>query len=89
MDPILIARLMFCRVQRFKNYMMETERALDLMVALVFYASENKTNPGKGGRTMLTFGKSIGLILLEQRKWDWCACAHLFYKHSLQTGHLV
>lgn len=25
---------------------METERALDLMVVLVFYAIENKTNPG-------------------------------------------
>ncbi|KAI7907919.1 high-temperature-induced dauer-formation protein-domain-containing protein [Cokeromyces recurvatus] len=27
---------------RFTNYLMETERALDLMVVLVFYASENK-----------------------------------------------
>ncbi|ORZ03659.1 high-temperature-induced dauer-formation protein-domain-containing protein [Syncephalastrum racemosum] len=34
---------------RFRNYLMETERALDLMVVLVFYAIENKTNPAQVG----------------------------------------
>lgn len=33
--------------QRFKNYLMETERALDLMVVLLFYAGENKLDPCK------------------------------------------
>ncbi|KAL0143234.1 high-temperature-induced dauer-formation protein-domain-containing protein [Mucor lusitanicus] len=34
---------------RFKNYLMETERALDLMVVLLFYASENKLDPSQVG----------------------------------------
>ncbi|KAG1455936.1 hypothetical protein G6F46_007818 [Rhizopus delemar] len=30
---------------RFSNYLMETERGLDLMVVLIFYANENKLDP--------------------------------------------
>lgn len=32
---------------RFNHYLMETERGLDLMVVLVFYANENKLDPCK------------------------------------------
>lgn len=32
---------------RFSNYLMETERGLDLMVVLIFYANENKLDPCK------------------------------------------
>ncbi|KAI9474145.1 MAG: high-temperature-induced dauer-formation protein-domain-containing protein [Benjaminiella poitrasii] len=34
---------------RFKNYLMETERALDLMIVLLFYASENKLDLSQVG----------------------------------------
>ncbi|KAI9321708.1 high-temperature-induced dauer-formation protein-domain-containing protein [Dichotomocladium elegans] len=34
---------------RFRNYLMETERALDLMVVLVYYAMENKLDPAHVG----------------------------------------
>lgn len=34
---------------RFKNYLMETERALDLMIVLLFYATENKLDPSQVG----------------------------------------
>ncbi|KAI8980299.1 high-temperature-induced dauer-formation protein-domain-containing protein [Pilobolus umbonatus] len=34
---------------RFRNYLMDTERALDLMVVLLYYASENKLDPCKLG----------------------------------------
>ncbi|RCI01756.1 hypothetical protein CU098_002251, partial [Rhizopus stolonifer] len=35
--------------KRFSNYLMETERGLDLMVVLVFYANENKLDPSQVG----------------------------------------
>jgi hypothetical protein len=34
---------------RFSNYLMETERGLDLMVVLIFYANENKLDPSQVG----------------------------------------
>ncbi|KAI9273545.1 high-temperature-induced dauer-formation protein [Helicostylum pulchrum] len=34
---------------RFRSYLMETERALDLMIVLIFYASENKLDPSQVG----------------------------------------
>lgn len=34
---------------RFRTYLMETERALDLMIVLLFYASENKLDPSQVG----------------------------------------
>ncbi|CEI93251.1 hypothetical protein RMCBS344292_07490 [Rhizopus microsporus] len=34
---------------RFNHYLMETERGLDLMVVLVFYANENKLDPSQVG----------------------------------------
>ncbi|KAI7892721.1 high-temperature-induced dauer-formation protein-domain-containing protein [Mucor mucedo] len=34
---------------RFRSYLMETERALDLMIVLLFYASENKLDPSQVG----------------------------------------
>ncbi|KAI7852075.1 high-temperature-induced dauer-formation protein-domain-containing protein, partial [Circinella umbellata] len=35
--------------QRFRSYLMETERALDLMVVLVYYSMENKLDPAQVG----------------------------------------
>ncbi|GAA5806668.1 hypothetical protein MFLAVUS_000016 [Mucor flavus] len=34
---------------RFRSYLIETERALDLMIVLIFYASENKLDPSQVG----------------------------------------
>ncbi|CAO3665690.1 unnamed protein product [Rhizopus stolonifer] len=34
---------------RFNKYLMETERGLDLMVVLIFYANENKLDPSQVG----------------------------------------
>ncbi|KAI9279142.1 high-temperature-induced dauer-formation protein-domain-containing protein [Sporodiniella umbellata] len=49
-----VEMLMFCwklleTNKRFTNYLMETERGLDLMVALIFYANENKLDPSQVG----------------------------------------
>ncbi|KAG0175125.1 hypothetical protein DFQ30_000608 [Apophysomyces sp. BC1015] len=41
---------------RFRNYLMDTERALDLMVVLIYHAMENKLNPAQVGLVrMCTF----------------------------------
>ncbi|KAF7723641.1 hypothetical protein EC973_001783 [Apophysomyces ossiformis] len=41
---------------RFRNYLMDTERALDLMVVLIYHAVENKLNPAQVGLVrMCTF----------------------------------
>ncbi|KAI8372120.1 high-temperature-induced dauer-formation protein-domain-containing protein [Blakeslea trispora] len=41
---------------RFRKYLIETERALDLMVVLLYYASENKLDPSQVGLVrMCTF----------------------------------
>ncbi|KAI8062826.1 high-temperature-induced dauer-formation protein-domain-containing protein [Gilbertella persicaria] len=34
---------------RFRNYLIETERALDLMIVLLYYATENKLDPSQVG----------------------------------------
>jgi hypothetical protein len=88
-----IGVLNYLDLQRFRQYLLETDRVLDLMVVLIYYAVDNRHNNGESSSEHQQINtenlKSWHLYISVQHKLVLFACLHLFYRHYRLTEPLA